>query len=257
MKNYIFGYPDLYVYQNDDLFKMSLDSVLLSNFVTLKKSGLILDIGTGNAPIPLMLSKRTNAKITGIEIQESSYALAVDNVLYNKLESRINIINADAKELNLKNNFYDVIVCNPPYYKSNMKIANNLSKKIARSEVLLSLEDIFKISRKALKDKGNVAIVNKPNRVCDIISISKKLLKNKGNLAIVIRPDRLIEIIELMRKNNIEPKRIKFIYPKLGKESNIMLIEGIKNGKPGLKVLDPLYVYQNNEYSKDLLNYVR
>ena len=93
--------------------------------------------------------------------------------------------------------------------------------------------------------------------ISDIISISKKLLKNKGNLAIVIRPDRLIEIIELMRKNNIEPKRIKFIYPKLGKESNIMLIEGIKNGKPGLKVLDPLYVYQNNEYSKDLLNHVR
>ena len=97
----------LKIYQNNDGFKLSIDSVLLSNFVTLNNNVKnILDIGTGNAPIPLMLSKRTNAKITGIEIQESSYALAVDNVLYNKLESRINIINADAKELNLKNKSY-------------------------------------------------------------------------------------------------------------------------------------------------------
>ena len=83
---------DLKIYQNNDGFKMSIDSVLLSNFVTLNNNVKnILDIGTGNAPIPLMLSKRTNAKITGIEIQESSYALAVDNVLYNKLENQIYI----------------------------------------------------------------------------------------------------------------------------------------------------------------------
>lgn len=224
---------DLKIYQNNDGFKMSIDSVLLSNFVTLNNNVKnILDIGTGNAPIPLMLSKRTNAKITGIEIQESSYALAVDNVLYNKLESRINIINADAKELNLKNNFYDVIVCNPPYYKSNMKTANNLSKKIARSEVLLSLEDIFKISRKVLKDKGNVAIVNKPSRVCDIIT--------------------------LMRKYSIEPKKIQFIYPKLTKAANLILIEGTKNGNPGLKLLNPFIVHEeNNEYSKEMINILK
>ena len=89
MKNYIFGYPDLYVYQNDDLFKMSLDSVLLSNFVTLKKSGLILDIGTGNAPIPIVLSRKTNSKIIGVEIQKDIYELAVKSVFINNLDNRV------------------------------------------------------------------------------------------------------------------------------------------------------------------------
>ena len=68
MKNYIFGYPNLFVYQDDDLFKMSLDSVLLANFVSIKNKGNILDIGTGNIPIPLILSTKTDAKILGIEI---------------------------------------------------------------------------------------------------------------------------------------------------------------------------------------------
>lgn len=233
MKNYIFGYPDLYVYQNDDLFKMSLDSVLLSNFVTLKKSGLILDIGTGNAPIPIVLSRKTNSKIIGVEIQKDIYELAVKSVFINNLDNRVELLNKDIKEVykEFRSDSFDTIVSNPPYFKVTKNINEKDSFSIARHEIFLTISDI--------------------------ISISKKLLKNKGNLAIVIRPDRLIEIIELMRKNNIEPKRIKFIYPKLGKESNIMLIEGIKNGKPGLKVLDPLYVYQNNKYSKDLLNYVR
>ena len=233
MKNYIFGYPDLYVYQNDDLFKMSLDSVLLSNFVTLKKSGLILDIGTGNAPIPIVLSRKTNSKIIAVEIQKDIYELAVKSVFINNLDNRVELLNKDIKEVykEFRSDSFDTIVSNPPYFKVTENINEKDSFSIARHEIFLTISDI--------------------------ISISKKLLKNKGNLAIVIRPDRLIEIIELMRKNNIEPKRIKFIYPKLGKESNIMLIEGIKNGKPGLKVLDPLYVYQNNEYSKDLLNYVR
>lgn len=233
MKNYIFGYPDLYVYQNDDLFKMSLDSVLLSNFVTLKKNGLILDIGTGNAPIPIVLSRKTNSKIIGVEIQKDIYELAVKSVSINNLDNRIELLNKDIKEVykEFASDSFDTIVSNPPYFKVTKNINEKDSFSIARHEIFLTINDI--------------------------ISISKKLLKNKGNLAIVIRPDRLIEIIELMRKNNIEPKRIKFIYPKPGKESNIMLIEGIKNGNPGLKVLDPLYVYQNNEYSKDLLNYVR
>ena len=187
MKNYIFGYPDLYVYQNDDLFKMSLDSVLLSNFVTLKKSGLILDIGTGNAPIPIVLSRKTNSKIIGVEIQKDIYELAVKSVFINNLDNRVELLNKDIKEVykEFRSDSFDTIVSNPPYFKVTKNINEKDSFSIARHEIFLTISDI--------------------------ISISKKLLKNKGNLAIVIRPDRLIEIIELMRKNNIEPKRIKFI----------------------------------------------
>ena len=233
MKNYIFGYPNLFVYQDDDLFKMSLDSVLLANFVSIKNKGNILDIGTGNIPIPLILSTKTDAKILGIEIQKKIYECAIKTLELNQ-NKNIDIINGDIKDLynNIESDSFDTIVSNPPYFK----VTKNLNEKdelaIARHEICLNVQNV--------------------------IEISKKLLKNGGNLAIVIRPDRLIEIIETMKKNNIEPKRLQFVYPKKGKESNIMLIEGTKNGKSGIKVLDPIYVYdENNEYSKELMEYIR
>jgi len=225
---------ELKIYQDSDSFKFSIDSILLANFVTINNAVKnILDIGTGNAPIAMMLTKRTNAFITGIEIQKCSFVLADESIKYNKLENQIKIINGDITEIyeKLDNNYYDTIVCNPPYFKSNMVKSINDSKKISRSDDSLSLEDLFKIS--------------------------KKLLKNKGNIAIVIDSNRFIETIQIMKDNSIEPKRIQFVYPKANRNSNIVLIEGTKNGKSGLKVLSPIFLQdENNNYSifvKDLL----
>ena len=216
---------DLKIFQDSESFKFSLDSVLLANFVTINQSVKnILDIGTGNAPIPLMLSKRTKAMITGIEIQEESYKLAKESVEYNKLSSQIELKCGDINKvyLDLNNNYFDTIVCNPPYYKNNMVISNVENKKIARSESNLNLENLF--------------------------LISKKLLKSNGNIALVIDSNRLVEVFDLMRKSNIEPKKVQFVYPKIDKISNIVLIEGTKNGKKGLKVLNPV-ILQNNDNS--------
>lgn len=216
---------ELKIFQDTEMFKFSIDSVLLSNFVTLNKSiERVLDIGTGNSPIPLMLTKRTNAKIDAIEIQEESYKLGYESIKYNNLENQINIILGDIREKykELENNSYDTIISNPPYYKKNVKVPLRESKKIARNEQSLSLNDIFVISRKLLKDGGNIAIV--------------------------IDTERLTEVIELMKNNSIEPKRLQFVYPKETKNSKILLIEGTKNGKTGLKVLNPIFIqdYSNN-----------
>lgn len=215
----------MYIMQDTDMFNFSLDSVLLPNFVTINKSTKnILDIGCGNAPIPLILSTKTDAHITGVEIQKEVYDLAVESVKINDLEDRITIINADINELykELKTESFDIITCNPPFFK--VKEDSNLNeseyKTIARHEVKLNLEDIMKISR--------------------------KLLKNNGTLGLVHRPERLIDIIELMRKYNIEPKKIRLVYPKKDKEANILLIEGTKNGKSGIKILHPLYSHDED-----------
>lgn len=215
----------MYIMQDTDMFNFSLDSVLLPNFVTINKSVQnILDIGCGNGPIPLILSIKTDAHITGVEIQKEVYALAQESVKINNLENRINIINADINELykELETESFDVITCNPPYFKISENSNKNESKykTIARHEVKLNLEDIMKISR--------------------------KLLKNNGVLGIVHRPERLIDIIELMRKYNIEPKKIRLVYPKKDKDANILLIEGTKNGKPGIKIQPPLYSHEED-----------
>ena len=208
--NYLLGYENLKIYQNTDMFNFSLDSVLLPNFVTLsKKTKKILDIGSGNAVIPIILSTKTNALIDAVEIQKEVYELGVKSIKLNKLEDRINLYNEDIKDFykNSETDVYDTITCNPPFFKKveTSNVNESIYKTIARHEVMLNLDDIMKIA--------------------------KKLLKNNGNIAIVHRTDRLIDIIETMRKYNIEPKKIRFIYPKVNTESNIVLVEGTKNGK--------------------------
>lgn len=233
--NYLLGYKDLKIVQDSDMFSFSLDSVLLPNFVTInKKITNILDIGCGNAPIPLILSTKTNAKITGIEIQKSVYDLAIESIKINNKEDQITIINEDVNEFykNEETDKYDVITCNPPFFKyiESSNINKNDYKTIARHEVKLNLNQLFTIAR--------------------------KLLKNNGIIAIVHRPERFLDVVMEMKNNNIEPKRVQFIYPKPNMEANIMLIEGTKNGNPGLKILPPIYSHkENGEYTDTVKKY--
>ena len=230
--NYLLGYKDLYIMQDNEMFHFSLDSVLLPNFITINKNtNNILDIGCGNAPIPLILSTKTNAKITGVEIQKEVYDLAKESVEYNKLENQISIINADINEYykEIEQGSIDIITCNPPYFKyqKDSNINDSEYKTIARHEVTLNLEQL--------------------------ISISKKLLKTNGIIGIVHRPERLIDIIIEMKKNNIEPKKIQLVYPHIDEEANILLIEGRKNGKAGLKILPPLYSHkEDGDYTDEI-----
>lgn len=223
--NNLLNYKNMKIVQNTDWFSFSLDSVLLANFVTIKKnSKSILDLCCGNAPIPLILSTKTTNKIIGVELQNEIYKLGLKSIKINNLENQIELVNDDIKNLiNLyETDTFDIITCNPPFFKSEekSKYNDNEIKSIARHEIKINLEDIF--------------------------SICKKLLKNNGSVYMVHRTNRLIDIITSMKKNNIEPKKIRFIYPKINTESNIVLIEGVKNGNFGLKILPPLYVHDED-----------
>lgn len=233
--NDLIGYHGMKVVQNTEWFSFSLDSVLLPRFVTVNKGiKRILDIGTGNAPIPLILSTRTNAEIYGVEIQEDIFELAQETIHLNKLENQIKLINDDVKQIGqyFEYGFFDIIVSNPPFFTVHEQTKKNddIHKTIARHEVKLNIEDIVKIA--------------------------SLYLKNNGTLGIVHRSDRLIEIIELFRKYKIEPKKIQLIYPKVNTESNIVLIEGRKNGNKGLKILPPIIAHNDDgSYSDDVIKY--
>lgn len=226
-------FKDIKIVQDKDYFNFSLDSILLPNFVEItRRTKKILDMCTGNAPIPLILSMKTDAKIYGVELQKEVYDLAKETIKINNLENQIELINDNIK--NLKKIFdtetFDIITCNPPYFKKkNDSIINeNKIKSVARHEIEMKLEDVM--------------------------IISKALLKNEGSLVLVHRTDRLIEIIELMKKHNIEPKRMRLIYPKVNMKSNLVLIDGRKNGKEGLKILPPLYIHNDDSsYTSEVL----
>lgn len=231
--NDLVGYKNLKIYQNSEWFSFSLDSVLLPNFVTLRK-GIqnIIDLGTGNLPIPLILSTKTSASIVAVEIQKDVYELAKKTLEYNHLENQITLYQMDMRELYQKysTSSFDVVLSNPPYFKYQeySNINEDEHKTIARHEKMISLEEIVKLAA--------------------------YLLKNKGVFALVHRTDRFIEILNLCHQNNIEVKKVRFIYPKIGQESNLVLVEGVKSGKTGLKVLPPLYVHnEDGSYQNEVL----
>jgi tRNA1(Val) A37 N6-methylase TrmN6 len=222
----------LRIIQSPSVFAFSLDAVLLARFVYVPiQKGNLLDLCSGNGVIPLFLSARTKGNITGVEIQERLYDMAIRSIEYNNLEGRLKMIHGDIKEMPQQLGFgkFDVVTCNPPYFTtpSMEEINPNEHLAIARHELLCTLEDAIKASSQLVRQGGKVAFVH--------------------------RPGRLIDMITLMRKYRLEPKRIQFVYPKDGKEANILLVEAIKDGSPDLKILPPLIVYNEaGEYTPEI-----
>ena len=228
--NYLLAYNNMKIIQRKDMFNFSLDTVLLSQFCTINKDVKnIVDFGTNNAAIPLLLSKRTLKKIIGIEIQDEAVDLARRNVEMNDLNDQIEIVHGDIKDVVKELPKAQLIVCNPPFFKvgENSNLNDNEYLTIARHEIKIDLEGI--------------------------ISAAAYLLDNKGRFAIVHRPDRMIDILNIMQKYDIEPKRIRFVYPKMNRDSHVLLVEGMYKGKKGLKIEPPLYAHNDDgSYSNEV-----
>jgi len=231
----LLGYKNIKIIQDSEMFNFSTDSMQLAYFVSCSpKTSKIIDLGCGNAPIPLFLTMKTKAHIIGVDIQKEICDMAIRSVKLNHFEDQIEIINADIKDIYKKvgTNCFDIVTCNPPYFKylETSNINKNDYLTIARHEVKITLEDI--------------------------ISESKKLLTEKGSLYLVHRVDRFPEIINLLSKYKFEAKRIRFMYPKVNSdEALLVLIDAKNNANPGLKILPPFYMYnENGEYTKEALD---
>lgn len=229
------GFDGLKLIQDTDEFCYGVDAVLIANFATklCKPAPLkALDIGTGTGVILLMLSHMTNAQeIIGIEVQKRSFELANRNISLNNLENRLKMIHADVSDSSLLQNekeTFDLVVSNPPYVRKSGGIVNNAdAKMIARHETTAVLSDF--------------------------ISAASRLLKNSGSFCMVHRPERIVDICDLCRKYKLEPKHMRFVSPDKNKAPNILLLHCVKQGNPGLKMLDPLYVYdETGEYTAEL-----
>ena len=178
------------------------------------------------------MSTKAKEKIIGIEVQKEIYDLAVESVKLNKLDKQIEIKNMDIKELlnDYKAESFNIVISNPPYFKKTEEsiLNENNIKAIARHEILINLDEL--------------------------ILIASKLLKNRGSFYLVHRTERMPEIIEKLRKNKLEPKRIRFTFPKKDSESNLFLLEARKNSNSGVKVLSPLIVHDSNlNYTEEVL----
>lgn len=222
---------NLKIIQNKECFCFGIDSVLLSDFAkNIKKNSKVIDLGTGSAIIPILLSAKTeDTQITGVEIQKNIAEMAQRSIILNDLQDKIKIINCNIKELDKDIENYDVVVTNPPYMKKNTGLKNeNISKLISRHEYECTIEDVARISFKILKDKGELYMVHRPERLTDIFSAFKKY--------------------------RLEIKNIRFVYSNEKSQAVLVLIKAIKNAKPFLKVDKPLYIYtEEGKYTQEIL----
>jgi tRNA1Val (adenine37-N6)-methyltransferase len=199
-------------------YRFSVDAILLSQFVKLHKDERVIDLGTGCGILPLLLSHTTQAhSFIGVEIQKKLADCAKKNVILNHLENRISIIKKDFREL--RNTFppgsFDVVLSNPPYRKYRTgRINPSLEKAIARHEMKGTLEDL--------------------------VSVASYLLPPKGRCYVIFPVLRTVDLLVALRGEKLEPKRLQFVHPFIGKEAKFILIESIKDSGVELKLMNPL-----------------
>lgn len=212
------------IIQDPERFCFGMDAVLLSGFAKAKEGDHVIDLGTGTGIIPILMEAKTKASnLVGLEIQPESADMAQRSVELNHLEKKIRIVTGDIREASsiFGAATFDVVTSNPPYMTEHHGIMNEKSPKaIARHELLCTLEDV--------------------------ISQAAKLLRPGGSFYMVHRPFRLVDIMVLMREYHLEPKRMKLVYPYIDKDPNMVLIEGLRGGRPRMTVEKPLIVYKES-----------
>lgn len=219
--------------QDPKRFCFGVDAVLLSGFATAKKGDKVLDLGTGTGVIPILMSAKTNAEhFSALEIQPESAEMAKRSVMLNDLQDKIDIIEGDIKKAAeiFKPSSFDVITTNPPYMNFEGGLKNSYDPKtIARHEVLCSLDDVAYAAQRLLKFGGKFFMVHRPHRLTDIMCV--------------------------LREHKLEPKRIRFVQPYADREPNMVLVEAVRSGKPMIKVMPTLVIYNSDgTYTQETLD---
>lgn len=222
---------DIQIIQSPNVFSFSLDAVLLAGFArpVLKRTGQIVDLCAGNGAVGLFLSTKTRATITAVELQPRLADMARRSVLLNNLENQMKVLTLDLNDAftRIPKDSVDTVTCNPPYFPVTPASKKNPNHHlaVARHELAVTLEQV--------------------------VRVTSGLLKTTGHAYLVHRPDRLGELITLMGKYRLAPKRVRLIYPKAGQDANIVLVEGIKDGRPGgMRFEPPVLTYgQDGQYT--------
>lgn len=222
---------DIKLFQSKTGYRFSVDALLLENFISAKRLGRGIELGTGAGVISILLAKRNkDTKIVAVEIQESLAQRAKRNVELNELSERIEVLREDISDLRkiFPANKFDFVFSNPPFRKTKTGLLSiDEERAVARHEIKITLPEI--------------------------IETASYLLKNGGRFYLIYHPFRLVELIELLHKVNLEPKKMRFVHSRIVEEAKMVLIEAVKGSGQWLKIEPPLYIYEKgNEYTAEM-----
>lgn len=219
----------LKIIQNENFYTFTSDSVILANFISAKKNDLAVEIGAGSGVISILVQAKTNVKhITAFEIQKEMADLCQKNIALNNLQEKIEIVCDDVKnyQKHIKKASFDLVFCNPPYFKST-NFAQNRVKKIAKEEEKLSCEDLCKVASEILKDSGSFY-------VCYAAERAPELFFNLQKYGLAVK---------------------EFFFTQNGKgKTTIVVAKATKGGKFGSKILPTLVTNEANGTYKAALH---
>ncbi|MDA3896265.1 MAG: tRNA1(Val) (adenine(37)-N6)-methyltransferase [Desulfobacteraceae bacterium] len=211
----------LQIQQSPSGYRFSMDAVIIANIASIQSNDRVLDLGTGCGVIPLILAYlHLEITVFGVEIQKSQADIAAANVRNNHLENRITIFHQDIKSLSVDQTSgnVNVVICNPPHIeKSCGRINPDRQLAVSRHEIEMTLDDVVKTA--------------------------KKMLSPFGRLILIYPAKRLADLTDRMRSCGIEPKKICILYTKAETKAKRVIIEGIKDGKPGMVITKPLIIH--------------
>lgn len=214
-------------------FKLNTDCVLLADFVKVSGSARGIDLGCASGAIALLLlAKHGRLNMTGLEIHAGAAALAAENMAVNGFSGRSEILCGDIREHRalFRSGSFDFAVANPPYYPADSgRVSPKEDRAAARSELSCSLEDI-----------------------CTAAAF---LCRIGGSFFLVHKPERLAEVMRTMSEKGLEPKRLRLVCPDAAKAPSLVLIEGRRGGRPGLKIEPTLFL--NDPDGKESAEYKR
>ena len=218
-----FGESKLHILQKKRGYRFSVDAILLSEFVRIRKDEKAIDLGAGCGILALLLSQTTKVRsFLGVEVQKTLSDLAERNVVSNHFQHRITILHEDYRTLPriFPAGSFHVVVSNPPYRKFRSGRVNpSQERAIARHEIYGTIDDL--------------------------VSVAAYLLPPKGRFYLIFPASRTVDAIASLRRNMLEPKRIRFVHPYAGAGAKFILVESVKNSGVELKIMAPLTLHES------------
>ena len=205
-------------------YRFSIDAVLLAHYARPRPADRVLDLGTGCGIIPLILAFRyPDITLYGIEIQKELSDLGAFNVNNNQMKKRITILCRDMRTLksNMIQGPVDLVICNPPYRKSDSGRLNpDHQRAVARHEIKATLSDV--------------------------VDAARRMLRTAGRFTVIYTAERAVELLRRMHANGIEPKMLRSIHSSRDSAARLVLVEGVKGGRPGTRIASPLILYDDD-----------
>lgn len=196
--------------QSDTCFPLGQDSLVLASFATLRRGDRVCDLGCGAGALLLLLAARQSTlTLSGVEISPEDSALARKNLTENGLTGEI--YTGDLRQVckTLSAGGFSLVISNPPYFKAGSGGDGGDARMEAAS-------------------------------VTDWCAAAGRLVKNGGRFALVHRPERLAELFAALQGSGLEPKRLQLIQHDTDTPPSAVLVEAVRQGRPGLEVLPTL-----------------